>query len=260
MAKETPIRRKRSDGAANPAGIPVRSEQSKTTVSVVGAPELVITKATDKGVSCVAKNVRLTWVFVKDFRENQQDWRKGTKSVTLLVPKKGAAPFRNVLADAVKQTIALNKKIVDGPTKMEAYKTANAVNAPGSLLKDGDEAKDASGNPRAELAGYLTWQVKKNAQRDAKTDPFTEVYPIAFQDATGRAVESQFIDREFYSGVICDVAFTLATYDTNGNKGVTAYLNGLRKVRDGERIGGFNPFDGAPPQAAELSAVEVDFL
>ena len=237
------------------------SKPAAAQVSVVGAPELVMTRASDKGVSCVVKNVRLTWVFVKDFREDRNDWTKGTKSVTMLVPKKSAGAFQRALGEAVKQTVALNKKIVDGPAKMEVYKTAIAVNAEGSLLKDGDEARDAGGNPRAELAGFLTWQVKKTAKRDSKTAPFAEQYPIAFQDATGRAIEPAFIDREIYSGVYCDVGFTLATYEVNGNQGVTAYLNGLRKVRDGQRLGGFNPFDGVAPSATEVEgAADVDFL
>ena len=71
----------------------------------------------------------------------------------------------------------------------------------------------------------------------------------------------EFIDREFYSGVYADVAFTPATYSTNGNEGVTAYLNGLRKNRDGERIGNFDPFAGVVPAgASDNGAGEVDFL
>lgn len=243
------------------AKLPAKAESKQAQVSVVGAPELVMTRASDKGVSCVVKNVRLTWVFVKDFREDKQDWRKGTKSVTLLVPKKSAATFQRALADAIKQTVALNKKIVDGPAKMEAYKTAIAVNVEGSLLKDGDEARDAGGNPREELAGFLTWQVKKSAFREAKTEVFSEQYPITFRDAMGNPVEAQFIDRDFYSGVYCDVAFTLATYEVNGNAGVTAYLNGLRKVRDGARLGNFDPFAGVASSAGDLPApADVGFL
>ena len=246
----------------SPAKQPAKSDAAKPAqVTVVGGPELIVTKATDKGVSCVVRNVRLTWVFVKDFREDKQDWRKGTKSVTLLVPKKSAQAFQRQLADAVKQTIALNKKIVEIEAKKEVFAAALAVNAEGSLLKDGDESRDAGGNPRAELAGCLTWQVKKSAFRDAKTDAFAETYPVTFHDAAGRPVTPEFIDREFYSGVYADVAFTLATYSTNGNEGVTAYLNGLRKNRDGERIGSFDPFAGvAPAGASDNGAGEVDFL
>ena len=245
-----------------PVKPPAKSDAAKPAqVTVVGGPELIVTKATDKGVSCVVRNVRLTWVFVKDFREDKQDWRKGTKSVTLLVPKKSAQAFQRQLADAVKQTIALNKKIVEIEAKKEVFAAALAVNAEGSLLKDGDESRDAGGNPRAELAGCLTWQVKKSAFRDAKTDAFAETYPVTFHDAAGRPVTPEFIDREFYSGVYADVAFTLATYSTNGNEGVTAYLNGLRKNRDGERIGNFDPFAGvAPAGASDNGAGEVDFL
>lgn len=237
----------------SPVKAPAKTEAAKpAAVTVVGGPELIITRASDKGVACVAKGVRLTWVFVKEYREDKNDWRKGTKSVTLLVPKKGAAGFQRALANAVKQAIALNKKIVDGAAKVEAYKTAIAVNVEGSLLKDGDESRDTAGNPREELAGHYTWQVKKSAFRDAKTDAFGEQFPLTFHDALGKPVEAAFIDREFYSGVYCDVAFTLAAYSTNGNEGVTAYLNGLRKNRDGERLGGFDPFAGVAPAGSNV--------
>lgn len=258
MAKETPIRTKKSDtklvkGAA--------AAQVVNAVSVVGGPELVVTRASDKGVSVVVKNVRLTWVFVKAFREAPNDWTKGTKSVTLLIPKKGAQGFVNALGAAVKQTISLNKKIVSIEAKKAAMLQALAINAEGSLLKDGDEATDAGGNPRPELAGFLTWQVKKSAKREAKAEEFAESYPLSFHDAAGRPVPLEFIDREFYSGVYADVAFTLATYSVSGNEGVTAYLNGLRKNRDGERIGGFDPFAGvAPAGSSAAAAADVDFL
>jgi hypothetical protein len=223
------------------------------TVALLGTPQLVLQRATDKGVSCVVRNARLTWVFVKEFREDKTDWRKGTKSVTILVPKKGAQGFQRQLADAIKQAIALNKKVVDSAEKMQIFKTATAIDVEGSLLKDGGRP-NSRGEVRAELADCLTWQVKKSAMRENKNDAFTEKYPIALQDATGRAVEPHFIEREFYSGVYADVALTLSVYEVNGNAGVTAYLNGLRKVRDGERIGGFDPFAGIEPAAADESA------
>ena len=122
MAKETPIRTKKSDAKLVKAE-PVKQAQ----LSVVGAPELIVTKASDKGVSVVVRNVRLTWVFVKAFREALNDWTKGTKSVTLLVPKKSAQGFQRALADAVKQTIALNKKVVSIEAKKAAFATSSSV-------------------------------------------------------------------------------------------------------------------------------------
>lgn len=256
MAKETPIRTKKSDAKLVKAE-PVKQAQ----LSVIGSPELIVTKASDKGVSCVIRGVRLTWVFVKDYREDSDNPLKGTKSVTLLIPKKGAQAFLNQLGQAIRQTIQLNKKIVDMEEKKAALAVALAINEKVSLLKDGDLSVDAQGKPRAELAGCYTWQVKKNGYRDSKNDAFVEEYPLTFHDALGNPVAEQFRDREFYSGVYCDVALALATFDQKGNKGVTAYLNGLRKNRDGERIGGFDPFAGVAPAGSNAAAAaDVDFL
>lgn len=219
-------------------------EKSGAAVQIVGAPELIVTRASDKGVSCVVRGARLTWVFVKDWREDKNDWRKATKSLTLLIPKKGVKTFQASLADALKQCLSLNKKITDNAERMAAYKVAIAVNENSSLLKDGDASTDSAGNARKELQGFLTWQIKKSAYRDDKNAPFADKFPLTLQDAAGRPVEAAFIDREFYSGVYADVAFVLATYDTNGKRGVTVYLNGLRKSKDAERFGGHDPFAG----------------
>lgn len=237
-----------------------KAKKVETKVQVAGAPELVVTSASDKGVSCVVRNVRLTWVFVKNFREDKTDWRKGQKSVTLLIPKKGVGAFQKALADAVKQTISLNKKIVEGQEKIEAYKIALAVDKNSSLLKDGDNATDAGGNARQELAGFLTWQIKKSAYRENKNEEFAEKFPLILRTSAGAPIEDAFIDREFYSGVVCDVAFALSTYSVNGKSGVTAYLNGLRKVRDGERLGGHDPFAGVPAVAVDSGFSDDEIL
>lgn len=256
--KQAPVKVPAKSASAKPV---TTGTTASSAVSIVGAPELIVQTASDKGVKCVLRNVRLTWVFVTKYRPDKDDWTKGVKSVTALIPKKSAQAFQRTLAEAVKQTIALNKKVVDMTERREIFATALAVDVERSLLKDGDNSVDQNNNPREELAGSFTWQIKKNGYRESKTEDFAEPFPLTFHNSLGKPVEAAFVDKEFYSGVYADVALTLATFDTKGNKGVTAFLNGLRKVRDGARIGGFDPFAGVPPAGNEIpEAAAVDFL
>lgn len=234
------------------------ADAPSAAVAIVGAPELVVQRASDRGVSCVLRNVRLTWVHVKNYREDRSDWRKGTKSVTALIPKKTANSLIKQLTDAVKQCLALSRQIVDHNKRMDVLKTACAVDVPGSLLKDGDKSVDASGAPRPELAGHLTWQIKTTSLRDSRDAEFPERVPLRIVDSLDRPVEPALMDAIIYSGIYADVALTLATYEINGNVGVTSYLNGIRKLRDGERLGIYNPFAGLPVQH-DLAEEEIPF-
>jgi hypothetical protein len=46
------------------------------------------------------------------------------------------------------------------------------------------------------------------------------------------------IEEEIYSGVYAQVALSVFAYNFNGKKGVGFGLNGVRKVKDGDRLGG----------------------
>ena len=46
------------------------------------------------------------------------------------------------------------------------------------------------------------------------------------------------IEEEIYSGVYAQVQLSVFAYNFNGKKGVGFGLNGIRKVKDGERLGG----------------------
>ncbi len=42
---------------------------------------------------------------------------------------------------------------------------------------------------------------------------------------------------EVYGGMIARVSYNMKSYDKNGNRGITVYLNSVQKVSDGERKG-----------------------
>ncbi len=60
-------------------------------------------------------------------------------------------------------------------------------------------------------------------------------------------------DDSFYGGCYARMNVTPGSYSTNGNRGVTLYLNAVQKVKDGERFGG----GGVDPDAV-FDAFETD--
>ena len=56
--------------------------------------------------------------------------------------------------------------------------------------------------------------------------------------------------KEIYSGCIVRVTYGVWPYDTDGNKGVTLFLNNVQKVRDGDRLA------GRPDAEDDFDAVE----
>lgn len=56
--------------------------------------------------------------------------------------------------------------------------------------------------------------------------------------------------KQCYSGMLARVTYGVWPYDTDGNKGVTLFLNNIQKVGDGERL------SGRPDAADDFDAVE----
>lgn len=61
---------------------------------------------------------------------------------------------------------------------------------------------------------------------------------------------------EIYSGCYCRVSFQVFAYNKNGNKGVSTQLRAVKKVKDGEPLGGFAPIN----LDTEFGDDEDDFL
>lgn len=133
-------------------------------------------------------------------------------SVTLLIPKTDKATLRKINA------------------AIEAAKAAylarnNGKKLPANLkhtLHDGDGERPNGGEFGPECKGHYVMTVSSNrppvivnADKTPLTDP-----------------------QELYSGCYGRAIINFYVYDTQGNKGVTASLNGIMKLHDGEPLGG----------------------
>ena len=80
----------------------------------------------------------------------------------------------------------------------------------------------------------------KNPLRDGDQDrPEDPAYANAWFINANSIRNNEIIDSsELYSGIYAKVMINFYAYNVNGNKGIAAGFQGLKKVRDGEPLGG----------------------
>lgn len=141
-----------------------------------------------------------------------QEGAQAKYSVTLLIPKSDKATLGKIKA------------------AIEAAKTNylarnNGKKLPANLkttMHDGDGERPNGGEFGDECKGCYVMTVSSNNQPvivDANKTPITD-------------------ERELYSGCYGRAIINFYVYDTQGNKGISAGLNGIMKLYDGEPLGG----------------------
>ena len=133
-------------------------------------------------------------------------------SVTLLIPKSDKATIQKIKA-------AMDE------AKTKYLSSSNGKKLPANLkssLHDGDGERPNGGEFSEECKGCYVITVSSNNKPvivHADKTPITE-------------------PSELYSGCYGRAIINFYVYDTNGNKGITAGLNGVMKLYDGEPLGG----------------------
>jgi hypothetical protein len=157
--------------------------------------------------------VRLSYVNLIEPRIKED----GTDSyqVTLLIPKTDT-----VTLSAIKraQTAAFEAEKLG---KLKGKTFASIVNT----LHDGDEEKDISAYP--EYAGHMYISVSSRK-------------PVPLFDIDGRKLDHHDADDRItlYSGCYAKAIINFRAFNSSGNKGVSGFLSGVKKVSDGEPLAG----------------------
>lgn len=128
--------------------------------------------------------------------------------VNVIIPKKEKETI-----SALKEAIEAAKK--KGVTDKWRGKLPKSLDI---SLRDGDERESAG----EEFAGSLyinAKSIRRPGMIDREGNPITD-------------------EEEIYSGVWCYVSLSFFPYCVNGNSGVAAALNNLKKFKDDERLGG----------------------
>ena len=155
---------------------------------------------------------------------SQPDPTYGKYSCVLLIPKSDTVTVK-AMQDAVREAA----------DEFRAKYGAQSLPEPvPHTIHDGDGLKNDGTPYGPECAGCLVISVSSNTQ------------PRCFDNFKNEITDYT----KLYSGCYVRSSLGFAGYNTKGNRGVTAYLNGLQFVRDGEPFGGdvaddFTPIDVA---------------
>ena len=165
--------------------------------------------------------VRLSYVHIAEPKRNLEG--KERYSAQIIIDKSDTKTIKRLEA-----AIAELKSDPKAVAKMEGKTQFIKLN-----LRDGDTDAAVSDQPETYEGKYF---INVNADKQpvcftrdkVKMDPFD-------------------IEEEIYSGVFVQAQLGIFVYNVNGKKGVGFALNGLRKVKDGPRLGGMsvtaNDFD-----------------
>lgn len=206
--------------------------QKGTAAASANVSSLVVTKITPKGINAVIRNVMLNWVFIDRPAQDKDDPLKAMYR-TQMVLQGGEKAFVEEMKKALEQYMKSASVAWGADQRMKVLKTALALDVDKSLFKQTDLGLS--------LAAHQT------VRRETDLDEFVAKYPPTVRLADNTDCPAGMITQEFYSGAIADVAVFISAYDVDAGRGITMYLNGVRKVADGERIASVDPFADVPP-------------
>jgi len=153
----------------------------------------------------VTGKCRASYVYIKEPND------RGKYSITLLIPKSDKETLGKI--KAAQQAASLNTWPNKDPSKTK------------TTLHDGDEPRPSDGEDYGpECKGHMVISVT------SKSRP-------GIVDKQG---ETLFDLDDFQSGDYCRASITFKTFDVDGNKGVTGYLNNLQYLHKGEPLNGRN--------------------
>lgn len=211
--------------------------KKEAAAASVDKSELVVTKISPKGITAVIRNVMLNWVFIDRPAQDKDDPLKAAYRTQMILQggeKEFVAAMKNALEQYMKSA-AISGGV---DVRMKMLKTALALDVDKSLFKQTDLGLS--------LAAHQT------VRRETDLDEFVAKYPPSVRLSDNSDCPPSLVTQEFYSGAIADVAVFISAYEVDAGRGITMYLNGVRKVADGERIASIDPFADVPPAINQI--------
>jgi hypothetical protein len=197
------------------------------------------TDISPKGIKAVFGGVRLNWVFA------------ATPKVDNKNPLKAQYRVQSILGNGEKEFVANLKKACEqylraaaiawgGDVREKVMKKMFTLDADGSFFK----------TVQIDDGTAIAINAHSTVNRANESEPFVAKIPPRLVLADGSQPGQADAEKEFVSGIYADVAVWIQAYDVDGSKGLSVYLNGVRKLADGEPIAGApDPFAGAAPTA-----------
>lgn len=223
--------------------------------------EVAVNKIGDKGADVMFQNVRITFVYLDSpAKDIDGDPDKGKYSVTCIIPAAEFPAIEKKARGIFEQVLKLNAKLTDPKKRKEAFDKAVATGKKGAFFKLGDEQKNKNtGVVYKGLEDAFTFTATVDAVKGSDGN-FRPKFDIALKDRKAQTVPEHLVKSEFYSGCFAHVAVLITAFDFRGNLGMKAYLNGVLKTADGEKLSGVDPFAAyVPPADEEEAATDFTF-
>jgi len=200
--------------------------------------ELVVTKITPKGINAVIRNVMLNWVFLDKPAADKTDPLRAAYR-TQMILQGGEKEFVAAMKAALTQYLKSAAVAWGADVRLKALNNALMLDVDKSLFKQTEQGLS--------LAAHQT------VRRETDLDEFVAKYPPSVRLSDNSDCPPSLVTQEFYSGMTADVAVFISAYEVDAGRGITMYLNGVRKVADGERIASIDPFADVPPVTAQIA-------
>jgi hypothetical protein len=174
-----------------------------------------------EGKRCVTPELRGGYV---NLIETQKFEDKDTGKVTESYGMQGMLEKSETVTAFLKEVnILMGKVLVSKLGREKAVKYGPIIRSP---FRDGDDpAQVAALKNSDQLAGMIFFNTKNIFKRPILSGP------------DGRPIPEHMLSaNDFYSGAYYRLLLSFGYYDKKGNKGISAYLDGVMKTRDGERL------------------------
>lgn len=160
------------------------------------------------------KNTRFSYLNANEPKAPMDGRGTPKYSASLIIPKSDAVTYEKI-------NKAIKAAYDEGQGKLRGNgKTVPKLENLRTPLRDGDAE-------RPDDAAYRnSWFLNANSTRK----------PKAFDENGNEIIDSS----ELYSGIYGKAMINFYAYNVNGNKGIAAGFQGLKKLRDGEPLGGTN--------------------
>lgn len=200
-----------------------------------------------KGIKAIFGGVRLNWPFLAEPKPGDPDETTGKVlkaqyRVQALLGN-GEKEFIAGLRKACEQYMQMATIAWGGDVREKVLKHMFTLDLEKAFFKTItiDEAAGIE---------YLGINTHSTVMRESDNVPFVATYPprLVLEDGS-QPVDVAAAKKAFKSGDYADLAVWIQAYDKKG-KGLSVYLNGVRKLADGEQIAGaVDPFAGTTPTA-----------
>lgn len=199
-----------------------------------------VTDISPKGIKAIFGGMRLNWVFVASPKVDAKNEKKAQYRVQAILGN-GEKEFIAGLKKACEQYLQAAAIGWGGDIRAKVLKTMFTLDVEKSFFK----------TVQIDGVDYIAINAHSTVTRESAAEPFAAKFPPKLILADGSQPASVAdAEREFVSGIYADVAVWVQAYDVDGSKGISVYLNGVRKLADGEPIAGMaDPFGSTAPTA-----------